>query len=188
LPVSPKIVTFSHKNQSIDIMLKKNILFTVFILISVLMFIASCKPEEEEPRSRETEWEELDAWMKRLEAEGEDIDTTNMAVFYVVRKKGDGPFPEIGDNCTISYIGFLPDGKKIEDSREIYPNGKWSFVFKPQHVVEGLNNAIGYMNKGAEIEMYIHSDFAYGSKGTTGIPPFTTLVYRVTMHEMVPKK
>ncbi|WP_372947709.1 FKBP-type peptidyl-prolyl cis-trans isomerase [Mariniphaga sp.] len=167
-------------------MSKKNILFTV--LISLLIIIASCKPEEEgEPRTRETEWEELDAWMKRLEDDGEDIDTTDLAVFYIVRKKGDGPFPKVGDNCTISYLGFLPGGKKIEDSNEIYPNGKWSFVFKPQHVVEGLNNAIGYMNKGAEIEMYIHSDFAYGSKGTTGIPPFTTLVYRVTMHEMIPK-
>jgi FKBP-type peptidyl-prolyl cis-trans isomerase len=170
-------------------MLKKNILFTVLILVSQLLFIASCKPEEEkEPRTRETEWEELDAWMKRLEDEGEDIDTTDLTVFYIVRKKVDGPFPEVGDNCTISYIGFLPNGKKIEDSNDIYPNGKWSFIYKPNHVVEGLNNAIGYMNTGSEIEIYIHSDFAYGSKGTTGIPPFTTLVYRVTMHEMIPKK
>ncbi|MBW6536336.1 MAG: FKBP-type peptidyl-prolyl cis-trans isomerase [Mariniphaga sp.] len=171
-------------------MRKKILLLPVLVIISLVLLVASCKPQEEEkePRTRETEWEELDAWMKRLEDEGEDIDTTDLAVFYIVRKKGDGPFPELGDNCTISYIGFMPDGKKIEDSNEIYPNGKWSFVFKPQHVVEGLNNTIGFMNKGAEIEMYIHSDFAYGSKGTTGIPPFTTLVYRATMHEIFPKK
>jgi len=188
LSVSLKIVTFSRKIQSFEIMLKKIILFPLLILISLVFFVVSCGPDDEEPRSRESEWEELDAWMKRLEDDGEDIDTTDLAVFYIVRKKGDGPFPEVGDNCTISYIGFLPNGKKIEDSNEIYPNGKWSFLFKPQHEVEGLNNAIGYMNKGAEIEMYIHSDFAFGSKGTTGIPPFTTLVYRVTMHEMIPKK
>lgn len=155
--------------------------------ISLFVFLFSCTPEkEEEPRTRQQEWEELDAWMKRLENEGKDIDTTDLMVFYIVLKSGEGPFPENGDNCAVSYFGFLPDGTKIEDSNEIYLNKKWSFVFKPNHKVEGLNNAIGYMNRGAEIEMYIHSDFAYGSKGTSKVPPFTTLVYRATMHEIIP--
>lgn len=163
-----------------------SILFIVFILVIVFTF--SCTPPEEEvePRTRQQEWEELDAWMKQLEAEGKDIDTTDLMVFYIVLKPGEGPFPENGDNCTISYYGFLPNGTKIDDSKEIYPNGKWSFVFKPQQGIAGLNNAIGYMNEGAEIEMYIHSDFAYGSKGTSKVPPFTTLVYRATMHTIVP--
>lgn len=170
-------------------MSKKYKPFLRIAVVFLFVFAFSCTPEEnEEPRTREQEWEELDAWMKRLEAEGEDIDTTDLMVFYVVRKSGEGPFPEEGDKCTISYIGFLPNGSKIEDSNDIYPNGKWSFVFKPQHVVEGLNNAIGYMNKGAEIEMYIHSDFAFGSKGNSSVPPFTTLVYRVTMHDLIPEK
>lgn len=165
--------------------IKSSILFIVFI--SLFVFVFSCIPgEEEEPRTRQQEWEELDAWMKRLEAEGKDIDTTDLMVFYIVLKPGEGPFPENGDNCTVSYYGFLPNGTKIDDSNEIHPNGKWSFVFKPQQGIAGLNNAIGYMNKGAEIEMYIHSDFAYGSKGTSKVPPFTTLVYRATMHEIIP--
>lgn len=166
--------------------INSSLLFIAFILLSVLVF--SCTPEEEkEPRTRQQEWEELDAWMKRLEAEGKDIDTTDLTVFYIVLKPGEGPFPENGDNCTVSYYGFLPNGTKIDDSNDIFPpDGKWSFVFKPQQGIAGLNNAIGYMNKGAEIEMYIHSDFAYGSKGTSKVPPFTTLVYRATMHDIVP--
>ncbi|SHE77592.1 FKBP-type peptidyl-prolyl cis-trans isomerase [Mariniphaga anaerophila] len=163
-----------------------------FLFLAVALFfsaVVSCTPEEEqEPRTREQEWEELDAWMKKLEAEGEDIDTTDLMVFYTIRKPGEGPFPQIGDSCKVSYIGYKSDGGKIEDSSEIYPKGIWSFIYKPQHDVGGLIEGIGYMNKGAEVEMYIHSDFAFGAKGASGIPPFTTLIYRVTMNDMTPKK
>lgn len=170
-------------------MAKKISPLLIVAIISLFVIIFSCTPEEEEePRTREKEWEELDAWMQRLEAEGEDIDTTDLMVFYIVRKKGEGPFPQTGDSCAISYIGYKPNGAKFEDSKDIYKNGIWKFIYKPPYAVSGLIDGIGYMNKGAEVEMFIHSDFAYGSKGTSVIPPFTTLVYRVTMHEMVPAK
>jgi FKBP-type peptidyl-prolyl cis-trans isomerase len=170
-------------------MLRKTILFPVLILFLLVLFVASCTPEEEEePRTRETEWEELDAWMKKLEDEGENIDTTDLLVFYIVRKTGEGPIPQTGDSCSVSYIGYKPSGIKFEDSEDIYKNGIWKFIYKPPHDVSGLIDGIGYMNEGSEVEMFIHSDFAYGSKGTTGIPPFTTLIYRVTMHKMIPKK
>ncbi len=170
-------------------MSKLNSRFLIVTIVFLLATAFSCTPEEEEePRTREKEWEELDAWMQRLEAEGEDIDTTGLMVFYIVRKKGEGPFPQTGDSCAVSYIGYKPNGTKFEDSKDIYKNGIWKFIYKPPYDVGGLIDGIGYMNKGAEVDMFIHSDFAYGSKGTSGIPPFTTLVYRVTMHDMIPAK
>ncbi len=168
-------------------MLKRIAIIPSLLVTAILFWGASCSKDDPEPRTREMEWEELDAWMKRLENEGHDIDTTDLTIFYIVRKKGDGPFPKIGDDCTISYIGFA-NGNKIEDSNDIHSNGKWRFVYKPPHDVAGFINAIGYMNKGSEIEMYIHSDFAFGAKGTAKVPPYTTLVYRATMHEMNPAK
>jgi FKBP-type peptidyl-prolyl cis-trans isomerase FkpA len=163
--------------------------FLIVAIVFLLGTVFSCTPEEEEePRTREMEWEELDAWMQRLEAEGEDIDTTDLMVFYIVRKEGEGPFPQTGDSCAVSYIGYKPNGAKFEDSKDIYKNGIWKFIYKPPYDVSGLIDGIGYMNEGAEVDMFIHSDFAYGSKGTSGIPPFTTLVFRVTMHEMIPAR
>jgi FKBP-type peptidyl-prolyl cis-trans isomerase FkpA len=170
-------------------MSKSDSRFLIVAIVFLLGTVFSCTPEEEEePRTREMEWEELDAWMQRLEAEGEDIDTTDLMVFYIVRKEGEGPFPQTGDSCAVSYIGYKPNGAKFEDSKDIYKNGIWKFIYKPPYDVSGLIDGIGYMNEGAEVDMFIHSDFAYGSKGTSGIPPFTTLVFRVTMHEMIPAR
>ena len=159
------------------------LLFTVFnIFIN-----SSCKKEETVPRTREIEMAELDNLLKNLERKGNDIDTTNMSVFYFNIKKGEGPFPKAGDSCFVSYMGFLPNGDKIEDSRDIHPpKGVWRIIYEPTHKVIGLTNGIGYMNKGSEIEMYITSDIAYGKKGTSTVPPYTTLIYRAIMIDLKP--
>lgn len=162
--------------------------YVLFVMgISILFMSASCEKEEPEPRTREMEMAELEKKIKDLEAKGIDIDTTNLSVFYFVLKAGEGPYPKVGDSCLVSYIGFLPDGGIFEDSREIHPpDGIWRFKYKPPHKITGLVNGIGYMNEGAEIEMYITSDNALGSKRNATVPPFTTLIYRAKMHELIP--
>lgn len=157
--------------------------------LSILFSNISCGKEEIEPRTREMEMAELDKKIKELEAKGVDIDTTNMSVFYFISRPGEGPYPKTGDSCLVSYIGFFPSGSKFEDSREIHPpDGIWRFKYKPPHKIAGLVNGIGYINKGAEIEMFITSDNAYGSKGSTNVPPFTTLIYRAKMHDLIPQE
>jgi len=164
--------------------------YVLFLMgLSILFISASCDKEDSEPRTREMEMAELEKKIKDLEAKGIDIDTTNLSVFYFVMKAGEGPYPQDGDSCLVSYIGFLPNGNIIEDSREIHPpDGIWRFNYKPPHKVTGLINGIGYINKGAEIEMYITSDNAYGSKGSANVPPFTTLIYRAKMHDLISDK
>jgi FKBP-type peptidyl-prolyl cis-trans isomerase FkpA len=145
--------------------------------------------QNEEQRTWEQEMDELNTMLKDLEAQGIDIDTTRLSVYYFVRKAGLGPYVKVGDSCSVSYISFFPNGRKFEDSRDIHPpNGKWNFVYKPPHAVLGLIDGIGYMNKGSEIELYISSDRAYGAKGSARVPPFTTLIYRVTLHDLKPPK
>lgn len=162
----------------------------IITIFSLLLLAASCSKEEEEPRTREKEWEELDAVIKELEADSLDVDTTALSVFYITRKAGTGPFPKVGDTCSVTYYGFyLPQGVQFENSLNIHPpDGKWVFIFKPDHKVAGLVDGLGYMNAGSQTEMYIHSDFGYGKEGTKVIPPYTTLFYRVTMHEIRPKR
>jgi FKBP-type peptidyl-prolyl cis-trans isomerase len=94
-------------------------IMTIFFL---LLLAASCSKEEDEPRTREKEWEELDAMIKELEAEGLNVDTTALSIFYITRRSGTGPFPKAGDTCSVSYYGFyLPQGIEFENSRDIHP-------------------------------------------------------------------
>ncbi len=159
----------------------------LFIITISLFSIMSCEKDEVGSRTREIEMEELKKQLEQLEKDGVDIDTTNLSVFYFLMKEGNGPVPKVGDSCFVKYIGFLPNGNKIEDSNEIHPpEGIWGFIYKPSHKVIGLISGIGQMNQGSIIQMYITSDLAHGSKGTTGIPPFTTLIYRAEMIRLKP--
>jgi FKBP-type peptidyl-prolyl cis-trans isomerase len=184
-----KSVNFSPKRIKMKVLYINIRIWSVFILF---ILVTGCTPEEPGSRTRETEWEELDALIKELEGDGENVDTTDLSVFYIVRNTGEGPFPEVGDSCSVSYYGYYligDEGYLFENSREIYPvHGKWGFIYKPQHNVTGFIDGLGYMNEGSEIEMYIHSDFAYGKEGTNIIPPYTTLFYRATMHKVFPRE
>lgn len=163
--------------------------YLFLISFSILFMATSCDKDENGSRTWEMEMSELDEKIKDLEEKGIDIDTTNMSVFYYVMKEGEGPMPKTGDSCLVSYVGFLPDGTKFEDSWEIFPpDGVWRFKYKPQHKVSGLVNALGYMNKGSQIEIYVTSDNAFGSKGTAVVPPYTTLIYRAQMRDLFPNE
>jgi FKBP-type peptidyl-prolyl cis-trans isomerase FkpA len=154
------------------------------VLIAIILLVISCDKKETE-RTWEQEMDELNTMLRELEAQGIDIDTTRLSVYYFVRKSGEGPNVKVGDSCSVSYISFFQNGRVFEDSKDIFPS-HWNFVYKPSPAIVGLVDGISYMNKGSEFQFYISSDRAYGAKGTAIIPPFTTLVYRVILHDLKP--
>jgi FKBP-type peptidyl-prolyl cis-trans isomerase len=179
---------FNPTIQRIKIKLKMN--RSIRTILAVLLFLAgfSCGKEESE-RTWEIEMAELETMLEELETKGVNIDTTHLSVYYHVLRTGEGIYPKAGDTIYVSFVGFVPSGKKIEDSRDLHPpKGIWKSIYKPQHSVIGFIDALGYLNKGAEIEMYIPSDRAYGKKGGPNVPPYTTLIYRATMHDVVRPK
>lgn len=175
-------------NFKIQTMLKVTKYLLFLSGLSILLISTSCDKEETEPRTREMEMAVLDKKLKELEARGIDIDTTNLSVYYFIIDSGQGPRVKVGDSCLVSYVSFLlkePTFETFERSQDIHPpDGKWRFKYKPPHKVAGFINGIGYMNKGAEIEMYITSDNAFGSKGNSTVPPYTTIIYRAKMHDL----
>lgn len=166
---------------------KLTIRLMIIIPAALLLSLFSCLEDHTEERTLEIELAELDNTLRKLEAKKYDIDTIDQSLYYVVIKEGEGPVPKEGDECIISYRGFLLTGNKIEDSYDIYTSeGKWKFIYKPAHAVEGLITGIGYMNMGAQYDFYITSERAYGSTGGNNIPPYSTLLYRVTMERVIP--
>jgi FKBP-type peptidyl-prolyl cis-trans isomerase len=163
---------------------------SIWIIFTVLIFLTafSCEKEESE-RTLETEMAELENMLGELKAKGVNINTTHLSVYYHVLRTGEGIYPKVGDTLYVSFVGFVPTGRKIEDSKDLHPpKGIWKCLYKPQHSVVGFIDALSYLNKGAEIEMYIPSDRAYGKKGGPNVPPYTTLIYRATMHDVVRPK
>lgn len=160
---------------------------SLILIIAGLLFAFSCDDKDEtETRTFQDELSELDSMLKRKIDAGYDIDTTDLGVYYIVREEGEGPLPVRGDTCFIDYLAYFPNGTLFDASNDHHPQGIWKFLYGEPDMIPGLKNGIGRMNEGAIHEMMILSNLAYGEKGTGTIPPYTTLIYIVEMHELNP--
>ena len=161
---------------------------TVAILFAFIFIITSCLKDNEEPDPRTPEMEEaeINNFLKNAEEEGFDVDTTDLGVFYIIKEEGTGLFPVEGDTCFIEYVGYFLDGATFDSSHNYnYPNGVWKLIYKVDPLIQGFEEGVAILNKGAEANIIIPSKFAYGS-GTTGILPYTTLLFALKMHDIKP--
>ncbi len=158
--------------------MKKNIFIgSGFLLFLVL--ISSCLDVEE--RTQETERQELKEYLNNLITHNHDVDTTDLGVYYVMIDPGEGPFPQQGDTLTIGYAGFFIDGSMFESTELSSETGDYTFIYKVDPLIPGLEDGLSLMNKGAKMEFIIPSELAYGAQGTMQIPKYATLVFVVRM-------
>ena len=160
---------------------------TVAFLFAFIFTITSCltSGDDPDPRTPEMEQAEIDQFLKSLEDQGFDVDTTDLGVYYVVQAEGEGLFPAVGDTCFMEYTGYFLDGSVFDTSHDHFPNGIWEFNYLEVALIPGFDDGIALLNKGAEVDMIIPSSLAYDS-GTSGIPPYTTLLFAAKMHDLKP--
>lgn len=166
----------------------KTIKIVAIIFAATLFTTTSCMNDVEDQPSRTPEMEqaELDQVLANLETGGYDIDTTDLGVYYITHKEGEGSFPETGDTCNIIYAGYLLDGSIFDASHFHYQDSIWQLIYKEVALIPGFDDGIALMNKGAEVDMIIPSELAYGPLGSGNIPPYTTLMFSAIMRDLKP--
>lgn len=82
------------------------------------------------------------------------------------------------DSVKVKYEGKLINGQ-LFDSSASQPGGVATLSLK--NVIEGWKIALPKMGVGSEWELYIPYDKAYGESGTGPIPPFSALVFKITL-------
>ncbi len=157
-------------------------------ILILFLFISCTKEDIKKERTFQDEMHELDSIIQKKEADGFNVDTTELGVYYIMYKPGTGPYPHAKDTCYLEYRGYFPDGTMFDASKVYESSGVWEFIYLYQKLPTGLNDGIALMNSGTEIELLIPSTFAYGAEGSPKVPPFTTLIYMATMREIKPKK
>jgi FKBP-type peptidyl-prolyl cis-trans isomerase len=163
----------------------KLIVYTIAILIP--FFIYSCVGTNDvSERTAETERQELNQAITKLEAAGYDIDTTDLGVFYIMNKQGTGPKPQKGDTCYLIYTGFFLNGTIFDSSADYYQDSIWQFNYLEVNLIPGFNDGVGILNKDAEADIIIPSSLAYGASGYGTIPPFTPLAFSMKMRDIKP--
>jgi len=157
------------------------------VIISMILVVSCINPDDDyEPRTREMELKELESTLSFLESEGHNIDTSDLGIYYIVHEEGEGPLAEFGDTLRLEYVGYLIGGQVFDASAYHHEDSIWEFTFEEDFLIPGFEDGISFMNKGAELELIIPSDYAYGADGTLYIEPFSTLIFATILHDIYP--
>ncbi len=158
-----------------------------FLVASMLIFNISCLNDDDTPdRTQQTELDEMDVILKKIEADGFNVDTTDTGVYYVVFEEGTGPYPQPGDTCFMQYTGYLADGTIFDSSKALFSDGIWEFIYMEQDMIPGLKDGISLMNKGTDIELIIPSELAFEATGNGIIPPYSPIIIDAKMIDLKP--
>jgi FKBP-type peptidyl-prolyl cis-trans isomerase len=125
----------------------------------------------------------IDAYVKRNQF---DMMETGTGVRYMIYEKGSGATANSKDVVLIDFDIKLLDGTLCYSSRQ---TGAEQFVVDYDNVESGLHEAIKYLHQGDKAIIIIPSHRAFGLAGDMDrIPPFSTVVYNISLIEILKKK
>lgn len=110
-------------------------------------------------------------------AKQKGVKSTASGLLYKVIKEGDGAMPADTSEVEVHYEGKLIDGSVFDSS---YKRGETA-TFAVNQVIKGWSEAVKLMKVGAEYEVCLPYEIAYGERGTRGIPPYSTLIFKIEL-------
>ncbi len=110
-------------------------------------------------------------------AKQKGVKSTASGLLYKVIKEGDGAMPTDTSEVEVHYEGKLVDGTVFDSS---YKRGETA-TFAVNQVIKGWSEAVKLMKVGAEYEVCLPYEIAYGERGTRGIPPYSTLIFKIEL-------
>jgi len=151
------------------------------VLILFVGIMASCNTDVEDPYANYTPEREatlIKDWLTAMTAKGMDIDTTASGIFYIndTTKVGTGATVAAGNTVTVKYTGMFLDGQ-VFDASSLRGDGTMTFIHKTNRMIQGWEEGIEILNKGAGAAFLIPSAKGYGTTGQGSIPPNTPLIF-----------
>jgi len=113
----------------------------------------------------------------------EGVITLASGLQYKVIKEGTGKTPTLTDTVETNYEGTLINGTVFDSS---YKRGQ-SVSFPVNQVIKGWTEALQLMKEGAQWELYIPAELAYGEQGAgAAIEPNSTLIFKIELITVKP--
>ncbi|MGE0021133.1 MAG: FKBP-type peptidyl-prolyl cis-trans isomerase [Draconibacterium sp.] len=168
-------------------MKKAGIHFIVTTILSILF--ASClKMNDIKENTEAEELINLNKYLTKLQANGNDIDTTTSGVYYITINEGTGDFARNGDTLSVGYAGYFIDGTMFGSSFQgSSKDSTFTFILDNPPSIQGWDDGMKVMKKNAKTQLIIPSSLAYGSEGAGIIPAYQTLVFVVVMKNIKPE-
>ena len=109
-----------------------------------------------------------------------EFTTTESGLKYRILRKSDGPKPGPADTVTVDYTGTLDDGSVFDSSY----NRNQPTTFPLSGVIPGCTEGLQLVGEGGMIELEIPAILGYAGQSQPGIPPNSTLHFKVELHEI----
>ena len=145
-------------------------------------YIQNYYSKKQEIENKEKYGKNIEEGKKAIEdfAKQGDVVTTESGLAYRYATKGTGKSPVDGDKVKVTYRGTLVNGTEFDKSEE-------PVEFGVNQVIPGWTELLKLMKEGDQVIAYIPYDLAYGANGSgSSIEPFSTLIFDVTLLEVIP--
>lgn len=103
---------------------------------------------------------------------------------YKIIKEGKGAIAGDTTQVKVQYEGRTIDGKVFESS---YKSGNGPVTMMPGQMIPGWTEALTRMPEGSIWEIYIPQELAYKERQAGDIKPFSTLIFKIELVEVVKK-
>jgi FKBP-type peptidyl-prolyl cis-trans isomerase FkpA len=94
-------------------------------------------------------------------------------------RMGEGPTVRRGDDVSVRYVGWLPDGTLFD--AVVPPNAPREFRLGGGEVIRGWEQGVLGMRVGGQRQIIVPPAQGYGRRSVAGIPPGSTLVFLVEL-------
>lgn len=164
--------------------LPKNVVFDDFIIVKLRVREILDRDDFEkilDAQYHGSEATEMEILTRYLSNANITVEPTASGLYYIEKEAGSGPQVAVGDIVSIDYTLTLVDGRVVETTLTRQP---FEFCVGDGHVIPGLDEAIQRMHVGTQAMAIIPSRIGYGNKDVDGIPPYSTLIFDITLREI----
>ncbi len=110
-----------------------------------------------------------------------NVKKSDKGFYYEVLKEGTGRKAEPGLIIDFDYKGTFTNGQIFDQT---YGNRSSIVHLVDESLMPGLREGFCMMKAGSTYRFYFPCEMAFGAKGTDDIPPFTTVIYEVELHDV----
>lgn len=135
--------------------------------------------EKKKKQHFESEEEEMQALEHYLKIANITEKPLPSGLYYIEKKKGTGKQPSDNSFVSIHYLGTFINGEPFDNTYE--RNSPFEFQLGKELVIQGLEEGVKLMREGGEAILIIPSKLAYGSEQYKMIPPYSTLIFEITL-------
>ena len=111
------------------------------------------------------------------------IQVEESGLMYVVTQEGTGAYATEQDSVQVEYVGKLMNGQTFDSSEAGKPAG-----FNLAGLIPGFTEGLQKVKEGGKIRLFIPSSLAYRDMDQGPIPPYSTLMFDITLIKVYSKK